>query len=164
MMPARGWALLETLVALALLGVAVSALLSLQWQARGLQRAAWQHQHALFLLDELATRMRSNPEGRAIYLRQLSLPMPSPGALTTCVTAACTPAARAEADIQLLALSARRQLMTPAWALQPCVTAAGDCLLLAWQGTRPEDGPSGDCLDEAGETRPGARCLVLELP
>lgn len=160
----RGMTFLEVLAAMALLGIGVAGLLSLQWQAQALQRGAWQGQEALFVLDELSVRMRANPDARTTYLSLLAQTLPVTPSADPCSVTACSPERRAAADVSAVAQGARRSLPAPAWRLQPCLDAAGDCLLLAWAGTRPDDGPDGQCLDTSGQVRPGARCLVMELP
>lgn len=162
--PARGSALIEVLAAVALLATALTGLLSTHWQARRLQLDALQHQHALFLLDDLATRMRLNASAADSYRQLLTQAVPTASAADTCAVAACTPEARARADLIAFVLASRRLLPQPVWQLQACLDSAGDCLLLAWAGTHPDAGPDGQCLDASGERRPGARCQVLELP
>lgn len=161
---ARGAALVEVLAAVALLATALTGLLSAHWQARRLQLDALQHQHALFLLDDLATRIRLNPEGAASYRMLLSQALPLLPQVDDCTRIDCTPEARARADVMAIALEARRLLPQPVWQSQGCLDSPSDCLLLAWAGARPDAGPEGSCLDAAGQRLPGARCQVLELP
>ena len=160
----RGAALIEVLAAVALLATALTGLLSAHWQARRLQLDALQHQHALFLLDDLATRMRLNPTGAASYRTLFAQALPRSPQADACARNDCAPEARARADVMAIALEARRLLPQPSWQLQGCLDSPSDCLLLAWAGTRPDAGPEASCLDAAGQRLAGARCLVLELP
>lgn len=162
--PVRGSALIEVLAAVALLATALTGLLQAHWQARRLQLDALQHQQALFLLDDLATRMRLNAAATDSYRQLLMQPASTASTADACAVAACTPEARARADLTTFTLELRRLLPQPRWQLQACLDSAGDCLLLAWAGTRPDAGPDGQCLDASGLRRPGARCQVLELP
>ncbi len=163
-MAARGLGLPEALVALALLGVALSGLLAAQWQARDLQADALQNQQALLMLSDFGQRMALNPAGHASYLAMLQAGLPATMLPDACARDACTPEARARADTGFLAGEARRLLPRPAWQLEACVDSPGHCLLLAWAGTVPSSGPDGGCLDASGLHRPGAHCLVRELP
>lgn len=161
---AAGLGLPEALVALTLLGVALSGLVAAQWQARGLQQSALQRQQALLMLADFTTRLQLNPEGRGAYAIALVGSVPVVAAPDPCAMAACAPDARARADVRFLAGEMRRLLPLPAWRLEPCLDSPGRCLLLAWAGTAASSGPDGACLDASGLRQPGAHCVAQELP
>lgn len=160
----RGVGLPEVLIALALLGIALNGLLAAHWQARHLQLTATARQHATLVLRDFATRWRLNPEGEATYRRALSQPLPRQPSVDVCQWQACTPGARAQADIAAFAIQLRQWLVQPEWQLEPCTDAPASCLLVAWAGTEPSSGPDGDCIDASGQRRPSARCTRLMLP
>lgn len=159
-----GLGLPETLVALALLGITLSGLMSLQWRAHQLQQQAWQRQQVLLLIEDFLQRLHLNPQARNTYLDGLAEPLPATAAADACAVRACLPAARAVADLQHLANELRRLLPMPDWQREACLDAPGVCLLVAWAGTLPSSGPDGSCLDAAGQRRNEARCLAVELP
>ncbi len=161
---AAGLGLPEALVALALLGVALSGLVAAQWQARGLQQDALQRQQALLMLADFSARRQLNPEAHAVYALSLTGAVPVVSSPDTCAVAACVPAERARADVHFLAGEMRRLLPQPAWRLEPCLDSPGQCLLLAWGGTLASSGPDGGCLDASGLRQTGAHCVAQELP
>lgn len=159
-----GLGLPEALVALALLGVALSGLVAAQWQARGLQLEALQRQQALLVLADFTARQQLNPEGRDTYLAMLQAAMPAAQTPDPCAIQTCSPAARARADVLFMAGEMHRLLPAPSWRLEPCLDSPGQCLLLAWAGTAASSGPDGACLDASGLRQPGAHCVAQELP
>jgi len=160
----RGMGLPEALIALALLGVALNGLLAAHWQARQLQRSAASRQHAVMALQDFAVRWRLNPEGDASYRNALAQPLPAQPAVDACQSQACTPTARAQADVSALALQLQQGLTHSQWRFEPCTDAQASCLLVAWAGTEASAGPEGGCLDASAQRRPGAQCTRLVLP
>ncbi len=160
----RGMALPEALIALALLGVALNGLLAAHWQARQLQHTAASRQHALLALQDFAVRWRLNPAGDSTYRGALAQPLPESAPVDACQWQACTPAARAQADISALAMQLQQGLTRPQWRFEPCTDAFAYCLLVAWAGTEASAGPEGSCLDASGQRQPGAQCTRLVLP
>lgn len=160
----RGIGLAETLVALALLAVALNGLLAAQWQARQLQQTAATRLLALQALQDFAARWRLNPRGESRYRLALSQSLPNPSVADACESQACDADARALADVRSLALQLRRDLPQVQWQLQPCLDAPGSCLLVAWSGTEASAGPDGSCLDASGIRLAPANCSVLLLP
>lgn len=162
--PMRGIGLPEALIALALLGVALNGLLAAHWQARQLQLSAASRQHAVLALQDFAVRWRLNPAGDSAYRLALAQPLPHRPPMDHCQWQACTPIARAQADISALALQLQERLVNPQWHFEPCTDALAHCLLVAWAGTEASSGPEGSCLDASGQRRPGAQCTRLLLP
>lgn len=160
----RGIGLPETLIALALLGVALHGLLAAHWHARQLQHAAASRQHVLMALQDFAVRWRLNPSGDATYRHALMQALPASAPVDACQWQACTPAARAQADISALAIQLQQELTRPQWHVEPCQDALADCLLVAWSGTEASTGSEQSCLDSSGQRRPGAQCTRLVLP
>ena len=160
----RGMGLPEVLIALALLGVALNGLLAAHWQARQLQYTAASRQHAVLALHDFAVRWRLNPAGDSTYRTALAQPLPESAHVDACQWQACTPAARAQADISALAMQLQQGLMRPQWRFEPCTDALAHCLLVAWAGTEASAGPEGSCLDASGQRQPGAQCTRLVLP
>lgn len=160
-----GASLPEVLLVMALLGVVLAAVLSAHWHGRGLQQSAWRRQQVLVLLEDLGERMRLNPEARTVYLDAFRAPLPATGSTDACLFSSCATLTRARADLTQFAGALRRAVSRPAWAVESCVDIQADCLLLAWEDTRAISGPAPDsCLDESGQLRPGASCIVLMLP
>lgn len=160
----RGIGLPEALIALALLGIALNGLLAAHWQARNLQLDAAARQHVVLALHDFATRWRLNPSGEATYRLALSQPLPRNVSADVCQWQACSPEARAQADISALAMQLQQLLVKPEWHFEPCTDALASCLLVAWAGTEASSGPEGSCLDASGQRRPGAQCARLLLP
>lgn len=160
-----GASLPEVLLVMALLGVVLTAVLSAHWHARGLQQSAWRRQQALILLEDLGERMRLNAEARTAYLDAFRAPLPFAGSMDACLFSSCATLARAHADLTQFAGVLRRTVARPAWAVEPCADIQADCLLLAWEATHAASGSDSDsCLDENGQLRPSADCIVLMLP
>lgn len=160
----RGFGLIETLVAMALLGMALSGLVQAQWQARALLTESLRRQQTILLLADLAARLRLNPSAASDYRALLQAGLSPDATVDGCVAAACAPAERARADVRHFASELRRVLPMPSWRLDACLDSPGDCLLVAWAGTEPSSGPDGACLDAAGLRHAHAHCLAMELP
>lgn len=153
-MPAKGTSLLETVTAMALLAIMMSAIAALLMAEQSLQGQYRQRLLAWQVLTELNRRWQLNPSASASYLQALSTSAwPTVASADRCAEGPCSPVERAAADVhwaqsQLFRLANRR------WQVQRCPTSSGDCLLFAW-------GQTDACVHTGYR---GKQCLWLELP
>jgi type IV pilus assembly protein PilV len=95
----HGISLLESLVAIALLAGAVLGLLGTQLHLRAAMASTVQRAQAIRLIEDLAERIRTHPEGRPASAASLLAGWGDVVAATDCARAACDADALARADL-----------------------------------------------------------------
>lgn len=85
----QGYALLEVMIGLFVLGIGLLGMASLQSQAVRLSNSAHLYSQASYLAADMAERIRANREQRDSYELMFSDTAPS---ATNCATTSCTPA------------------------------------------------------------------------
>ncbi|MFZ4502875.1 MAG: type IV pilus modification protein PilV [Methylovulum sp.] len=94
---AKGFTLIEVLIALLILSGGLLGLAALQITSLHYNQSAYQRSQASFLSSDLTERMRCNPQAVSAYL---NVDFASAGAHPECLTVpGCTPAALAEQDM-----------------------------------------------------------------
>ncbi|WP_432382979.1 type IV pilus modification protein PilV [Duganella sp. P38] len=178
-MRARGFTLLEILIAVLVLSVGIIGGVGLQLGALRARHQSLLLSHATQLAASLAERMRANPSQSATYLtlNYDALAEPSPAAPSSlCDGSACDAAQLAQADIYDAKVLARQHL--PAGRVLICRDAglwsggklSWDCsggvatplvVKVGWRGKHPDGTPQTDA---AGGYPPGVAMAVGAWP
>jgi len=107
----RGITLLESLVALMVLAIAVLAMLALQLRTLVEARTGVHRAQAVRVIEDLAERIKSNPEGFALLAEySASWDAEAPSALADCASAPCSAQQMARWDLAEWRASLARKL------------------------------------------------------
>lgn len=178
-MRARGFTLLEILIALLVLALGIVGGVALQLAAMRARHQATLLSQATYMATALAERMRANPTQAEVYLslNYDALAEPSPVAPPSrCDDAPCSADMLALADLYDAKLQVRRAL--PAGRVLICrdaglwsggklrwacsgEAAAPVVVKVGWRGKRPDGRPDADA---AGAYLPGVALAVGVLP
>ena len=116
--PARGFMLVELLVALLVLDAGLLGLAALQQELLQRQQAAGLASDARWLAEDLVARSRANPD---VQYRLAS--GATPASASNCTASACSPAAWAAADLSAWHTQLRLHLPLIEWQVEPAGNA-----------------------------------------
>jgi type IV pilus assembly protein PilV len=165
-----GFSMIEVLAAVLLLMVGVLGYAALQTRAMQSTGESYFRAQAMGIAQDLASRMRVNAAQKSAYTTASNWSATAPTApSTTCITAACTAANIATADIQDVRFSALSLLPQGQMLVEACQAAtAMTCVYVSWGSTAPTTGSSGQCVDATGKyvvgsSGAGPDCVMLEI-
>jgi type IV pilus assembly protein PilV len=139
---ARGFSLLETLIALAVLSVGLLGAAAMLLDSLRINAAALHRLGATQLARDMADRIRANPHGRMFYDTRTAV-APAPD----CGTGGCDPAQRAAADRASFSSAARalfvHQHLSASVEFEPAIGPAAPeryVITLRWRDARDATG------------------------
>lgn len=166
----RGFSMIEVLAAVLVLAVGVLGYAGLQARAMRSTGESYYRAQAMAVAQDLASRMQVNSAQLGAYTTAANWPstlQPTPNS-TTCLTASCTPAQIATADITDIRYEAGALLTQGLVNVESCLTATNlTCIYVSWGGTQPTTGASGQCVNASGQYVTGSdglapNCIMLE--
>lgn len=166
-----GFGLMEILVAMLVLAVGVLGFAALQARAVQTSGDSYYRTQAMSLAQDLAERAKSNSSQMAVYLTATKWPAGNAAvtAPTACLTAVCTPAALADADIQAVRYNVQTLLPQGEIRMETCQASSMNCIYVAWDGLTATAGAAGQCVGTNGkylaptDNSPARSCLMLEI-
>lgn len=166
----QGFGLVEVMAAMLVLAVGVVGFAALQTRAVQTSGDAYFRTQAISIAQDLAERVHANPTQVAYYTNANSWPTTKQTAIPSgCVTAACTAAEMAAADVLSVRFAAQTLLPEGLVSMGTCQGSVLNCIYVAWDGTLPTAGATGQCVTAAGVylappgNRPMLPCVMLEV-
>jgi len=158
-----GAGLPEILVAMLLLGVAVIGFAGLQVRALDSSTEAMSRTQAMSIAQDLAERMRLNPNAAGNYRSNWSGWASDVVALDKCETNTCTPTEMAQYDKVTLTNIAANSLPNGTVNIVACPSRTNLCVYVAWNTTTATQGDAApNCANSAGLYVTNADCVILE--
>lgn len=171
----QGVGLVEVLVSLVLLGVAILGYTALQTRSISATAESALRANALTIMSDLGDSIRYNIGGKARYQTQLNAftdAFSSSGTATkpsdNCGlyggTSTCTPNQQADITAYNAAQAAYANGFTLKMQDCPGTNQKIQCLIAAWDDTKPEIGSDDDdCVKTDGSYVDGSQCMVMEI-
>lgn len=166
--PMAGFSMIEVLAAVLVLAVGVLGYAGLQARAMRSTGESYYRSQAMAVAQDLASRMKINSAQLATYTTATNWASVATQPDLTCLSASCTPAQIASADIADISYEASSVLAKGRVNVEPCINATSlTCVYVAWAGTAPTTGSSGQCVDGNGAYVAGSEglapdCIMLE--
>jgi type IV pilus assembly protein PilV len=166
----RCFSMIEVLAAVLVLAVGVLGYAGLQARAMQSTGESYYRAQAMAVAQDLASRMQVNAAQLGTYTTAANWAGTGPTApnSTNCLTASCTPAQIAMADITDIRYEAGALLTQGQVNVESCLTATNlTCIYVSWGGTQPTSGASGQCVNGSGQYVKGSdglapNCIMLE--
>lgn len=166
----RGAGMVEVLVAVLVLAIGMLGYAGLQTRAMRATGDAYLRAQAMGIAQDLAERMRLNRAGATTYSASSNWPLT---ALTeteatthpnTCLSADCTAVQMATYDIADIRYNAAALLPDGRVSMGACLTSTlMSCIYVAWDGTKPSAGSTGECVNATGKLVSNPNCAMLEV-
>lgn len=163
-----GFSMIEVLAAVLVLAVGVLGYAGLQARAMRSTGESYYRAQAMAIAQDLASRMKINASQLPTYTLATNWASIASQPDQTCLNGSCTPAQIATGDIADISYEASAVLTNGRVNVEPCINATSlTCVYVAWAGTLPTTGSSGQCVDSTGAYVTGSEglapdCVMLE--